>query len=344
MDVKTPGSLGFAMPAEWERHERTFIAWPCRKELWGDAARMSRARAAYAGLARAINEVEPVIMIARAEDAADAERYCGKDVEVRPVAIDDSWIRDSGPIFVRRGNEIAGTDWKFNAWGNKYRSFADDDKLPERLLAELGIERFAAPIVLEGGAILSDGAGTLLTTEECLLNPNRNPGLSRTEIEKTLADFLGIRRVVWLPFGLDDDETDGHIDNVASLAASGMVLLNWSDDQSDTNFARMQANERVLKSSRDARGQGFEIIKLREPPRAIGPNGRRLPLSYLNFYATNEAVFAPSFDHVLDGEAASILSECFPGRKVVQLPMHDVVVGGGGIHCITQQQPARGEP
>ncbi len=330
------------MPAEWERHERTFIAWPCRKELWGDAARLQRARADHARLAQAISEVEPVFMIARPEDAADAGRQCGKDIEVRAIPIDDSWIRDTGPIFVRRGSEIAGVDWKFNGWGNKYRGYEDDDKLPARLLAELGIPRFEAPIALEGGSVSTDGAGTLLTTEECLLNPNRNPAFARADIEKLLTDYFGASHIMWLPYGLEDDETDGHIDNVAAFAAPGLVLLNWTEDESDPNFARMQANERALKKSRDERGQAFEIIKLCEPPRAAGPDGRRLPLSYLNFYIANEAVFAPCFDHPLDREAAATLCECFPGRKVVQLPMQDVVAGGGGIHCITQQQPAAG--
>ncbi|MFZ1989965.1 MAG: agmatine deiminase family protein [Alphaproteobacteria bacterium] len=341
--MKTPASLGFAMPAEWEPHERTFIAWPCRLELWGNAGRMSRARAAHARLAKAISEVEPVIMIARPDDAADAERQCGKDVEVRAIAIDDSWIRDSGPVFVKRGNEIAGIDWKFNAWGGKYRGYEDDDKLPERLLRELGIERFAAPIVLEGGSIAVDGAGSLMTTEECLLNANRNPGLARADIERALTDYCGVRRIMWLPYGLEDDETDGHIDNVAAFAAPGMVLLNWTDDESDPNFIRMRANEKALKAAQDRTGQRVEIIKIKEPPRAVGWNGRRLPLSYLNFYVANEAVLAPSFDHPLDRETAAILRDCFPSRKVVQLPMLDVVVGGGGIHCITQQQPLSGE-
>lgn len=341
VDVK-PASLGFAMPAEWEPHERTFIAWPCRAALWGDAVRMQRARAAHARLARAIAEVEPVVMIARPEDAAEAERQCGRNIEVRAIPIDDSWIRDSGPVFVKHGGEIAGIDWQFNAWGSKYREFEDDDRLPERLLGALGLRRFAAPMVLEGGGVAVDGAGTLMTTEECLLNPNRNPALSRSEIEKTLCDYLGIEKVIWLPYGLEDDETDGHIDNVAAFAAPGLVLLDWTEDESDPNFARMRANEAALKAARDRRGQQLEIIKVLAPPRAVGWNGRRLPLSYLNFYIANDAVFAPSFGHALDRTVVAVLGECFPAQKVVQLPMEDVVVGGGGIHCITQQQPARG--
>ncbi|HXZ68586.1 MAG TPA: agmatine deiminase family protein, partial [Alphaproteobacteria bacterium] len=343
VDVKTPASLGFAMPAEWEPHERTFMAWPCRKELWRDAVRMQRARAVHAQLAKAINEVEPLVMIARPEDASEAERQCGKNIEVRAIPIDDSWVRDSGPVFVRRGAEIAGVDWRFNAWGNKYTGYEDDDKLPERLLSELGIRRFAAPIVLEGGSVAVDGAGTLMTTEECLLNPNRNPGVSRADIEKVLTDYCGVRRIMWLPYGLEDDETDGHIDNVAAFAAPKVVLLNWSDDESDPNFLRMRANEEALKAAQDRAGQNVEIVRVQEPPRALGWNGRRLPLSYLNFYVANEAVFAPAFDSPLDHEAAAILRDCFPSRKVVQLPMLDVVAGGGGIHCITQQQPLSGK-
>ena len=343
VDAMTPASLGFAMPAEWEPHERTLMAWPCRKELWGDAVRLQRARAAHTRLARAINEVEPVMMIAHPDDASDAERQCGKNIEVRAIPIDDSWVRDSGPIFVKCGSQIAGVDWKFNAWGNKYHGFDDDDKLPERLLAELGIRRFAAPLVLEGGSIAVDGAGSLITTEECLPNPNRNPGLMRADIEKALTDYFGVRHIIWLPYGLEDDETDGHIDNVAAFAPPGLVLLNWTDDESDPNYARMRANEKALKAAQDRIGQPLEIIKVVEPPRATGWNGRRLPLSYLNFYVANEAVFVPSFDHPFDREAAATLGACFHTKEVVQLPMEDVVVGGGGIHCITQQQPARGD-
>jgi len=245
-------------------------------------------------------------------------------------------------VFVKRGNEVAGIDFKFNAWGNKYRGYDDDDKLPERLLAGLGIQRFTAPIVLEGGSIAVDGAGTLMTTEECLLNANRNPGLSRASLEQTLAEYLGIRHVLWLPYGLEDDETDGHIDNVAAFAGPGLVLLNWTEDESDANFARMRANEAALQAARDARGQRLEIIKVLEPPRAVGGNGRRLPLSYLNFYIANDVVFAPCFHHALDRAAAVALGACFNTKEIVQLPMADVVAGGGGIHCITQQQPAGG--
>ena len=343
MDVDlngTPASLGFAMPAEWARHERSFLAWPCRRELWGDAARMQRAKAATARLARAIAEVERVAMIARPEDGAEAERQCGKGVEVIALPIDDSWVRDSGPIFVRRGSEIAGVDFAFNGWGEKYHPFKRDDELPARLLSRLGLRRFASAMVLEGGSVAVDGAGVLMTTDECLMSPNRNPGLSRGEIENELRAFLGVRDIVWLPFGLEDDETDGHIDNVAAFAAPDLVLMNWTEDETDGNRARMIANERALVQAGERLGRRFEIIKLPQPKRESGWHGTRLPRSYINFYVANGTVFAPCFDDPMDKEAARILGECFQSRDVVQVPMDDIVGGGGGIHCITQQQPA----
>lgn len=340
----SPATLGFAMPAEWEPHQRTLLAWPCRGSLWGSAERMSRARTAYVRVAQAIAAFEPVTMLARPEDAKETERLCGKDIEVLPIPLDDSWVRDSGPIFVARGKigrrEIAGTDWSFNGWGGKYPDHADDDRIPERLLAKWSVRRLAIPMVLEGGAILSDGQGTLYTTEECLLNTNRNSELSRAEIEARLGEHLGARATVWMPWGLEDDETDGHIDNVAALAAPARLLLNWTNDAEDLNAERVSANRTALSKQRDEQGRAIEVIDVPQPPREMAWNGHRLALSYLNFYICNGAVIAPSFDDPLDGEAKRILADAFPARQIVQVPARDIVPGGGGIHCITQQVPA----
>lgn len=195
-------------------------------------------------------------------------------------------------------------------------------------------------MVLEGGAIASDGDGTLYTTEECLTNPNRNPGLSREAIDRTLTDYLGLPHTVWLPIGLEDDETDGHIDNCAALCAPGRLLLNSPDDPSDANTARTQTNRTAVERQRDARGRRIEIIDMPQPKRELAWNGHRLALSYLNFYVCNGAVIAPSFDLPEDFEAGRILGAAFPGREIVQIPARDIVQGGGGIHCITQQVPA----
>lgn len=342
--AKTPAALGFAMPAEWEQHQRTLMAWPCRGALWGSAERMARARAATAEVARAIAAFEPVTMLARPEDAGEAERQCGREAEIFPLPIDDSWVRDTGPIFVARGagdgREIAGTDWRFNGWGGKYAPHGDDDRIPERLLGAWRIPRFAVPMVLEGGSIAADGEGTLYTTEECLLAQNRNPELSRSDIEGRLKDRLGVSRLVWLPLGIDDDETDGHIDNVAALAGPARLLLNWTSDKDDPNYKRMRANEAALAKQRDAKGRHIDVIEMPQPARRLARNGARLPLSYLNFYVCNGAVIAPRFEDPFDGDAKRILAAAFPGREIVQVNALDIVPGGGGIHCITQQVPA----
>ena len=304
---------------------------------------MSRARAAYAEVARAIAAFEPVTMLVHPDDAKEPERLCGKEVEIFPLPIDDSWVRDTGPIFVVRGagalREIAGTDWRFNGWGGKYEPHADDDRIPKRVLAEWRIPRFAVRVVLEGGSIAVDGEGTLYTTEECLLAQNRNPEFSRGDIEARLRDNLGVSHIVWLPLGVDDDETDGHIDNVAALAGPARLLLNWATDKDDPNFKRMRANEAALSKQRDAKGRHIDVIEVPQPPRKMGWNDQRLPLSYLNFYVCNGAVIAPRFDDPLDADAKRILAAAFPAREIVQVPALDIVPGGGGIHCITQQVP-----
>ena len=339
-----PGTQGFLMPAEWELHARTWMAWPCRVEAWGDGARMGRAKAAYARVAQAIAVHEAVTMVTRKDDASEAEAACGPAVQILPASIDDSWIRDTGPLFVAKGagraREIAGTDWQFNAWGRKYKGFSRDDALPEQLLSHLAIPRSAARMVLEGGAVNSDGDGTLLTTEECVLNPNRNAKFTRAKAEEMFARYLGIRKVIWLPFGFDDDETDGHVDNVAAFAGVGRVLLHTAAESGDSMVARSQANANALKGAVDAKGRKIEIVRVPAPKREIGWNGRKLPASYLNFYVSNGGIYIPQFNDPLDRTALKIIGDCFPMRKIVPLPANDIIVGGGGIHCITQQQPA----
>ena len=340
---RTPAALGFFMPAEWGPHERCWMSWPCRPEPWDGPEGLLRARIAYARVARAIVPFEPVVVVARPEDAREAELACGRDVEIMPLPLNDSWIRDNGPVFVVDGNgpqtrTVAGLDWEFNAWGHAYHGFEADDALPEALLSHLKMRRFAGPMVLEGGSYLVDGLGTLLTTEECLLNPNRNPSLTREQIEERLAFFLGVQRIIWLPQGFEDDETDGHIDNIAAFVAPGRVALNMPTEVSDPNWPVMQAARETLMEARDASGNALEIVEVPQPARQMGHRGR-LPKSYLNFYLANGAVIVPAFDDPLDGDAAGLFRDLFPDREVVQVAATDIVEGGGGIHCITQQQP-----
>jgi agmatine deiminase len=331
-------SLGFAMPAEWSPHQGTLMAWPCRAELWGDG--IERARHAYTGVAQAISRFETLTMAARPQDAAAARSALGPEIEVLELPLDDSWARDIGPSFVRdAAGRLAGVDWRFNAWGGEYPDYAEDAAFAERILAHLGLERFAAPFVLEGGSIHVDGAGTVLTSEQCLLNPNRNPSMSRAEIEAGLRQFLGVTEVIWLGQGLVDDQTDGHIDNLACFVRPGAVATLVAEDPADTNFAALDDNLQRLKAARDGAGRTLEITTIPQPaPKFF--EGRRLARSYLNFYLVNGGLIAPAFDDPNDAIAADILTKLLPDRKVVQVPVSDIIVGGGGIHCITQQIPA----
>ncbi len=332
------------MPAEGDPHDRCWMAWPCRDALWGDG--LLAAREAYASVAKAIAAFEPVTMIAPPALVENAAQLCGPAVEVTSLrlgdgwaGIDDSWMRDTGPSFLVDGaGGIAGCDWRFNGWGGRYLRIEDDAALASRLLAQLNIKRFAAPFVLEGGAIHVDGDGTVLVTESVLLNANRNPGMDRQAMERHLAEWLGIRKVIWLPGGLAGDETDGHVDNVACFARPGVVLALTAADADDPNFESLRANRRVLEDECDAAGRRLEIVEIVQPTlrnRANAP----LAASYVNFYLANGGLIAPRLGIPADGPAADVLARAFPDRRVVQVDAMAIVLGGGGIHCITQQQP-----
>lgn len=334
-------SSAFTMPAEWAPHQRSFIAWPCRDALWGGAAAMERARLATAAVARAIAEFEPVTLLARPEHVAAATAACGAGVTVSAYELDDSWIRDTGPTFVRDVQcGLAGVQWRFNGWGGKYIPHNRDAALAGALLHDLGIACHKAALVAEGGALHVDGAGTLLTTEQCLLNPNRNPGMSRAAIEAELKRLLGVRQVIWLGEGLRGDETDGHIDNLACFSGPGRVVVQGCEDRTDANFSIVADAIARLRTARDAAGHTLEIIQLPAPRARMDDKGNRLTLSYVNFYLVNGGLIMPAFDDPADGAARQILAGLFPNRRVVQLPALDIVRGGGGIHCITQQMPA----
>jgi agmatine deiminase len=314
------------------------MAWPCRVETFG--TRLEAAREAYAEVAQAIAEFEPVTMIANPENVAEVSLHCGQGVACLPLAHDDSWTRDNGPSFVIDGKgAIAGIDWRFNAWGEKVHPYDRDAAVAEAVLEHLDIAREAAPLVLEGGSIHVDGEGSLLTTEECLLNPNRNPNLGRAEIEALLCAYLGVRQVIWLGRGLEQDETDGHVDNLACFVRPGVVLALTSDDPEDGNYAALQDNLERLRAATDAKGRKLEVIEVLQPARGEDDNGLRLAKSYVNFYIANGGVVMPSFEDGKDAAARDTIAACFPGREVRQVPALDIVHGGGGIHCITQQQP-----
>jgi agmatine deiminase len=341
-DDPCPARDGFAMPAEWATHARTWMCWPCRIEAWGGPEGLLRAKQAFARVARAISSFEPVTLAARPEDAAEAKLATSGKVEILETPIDDSWARDSGPTFVLgpRGARAA-VQWQFNAWGNKYQPWNQDAQFATRAAKTSDVRIYDAPLVCEGGAIHTDGEGTLITTEQCLLNPNRNPNLTRQQVEERLALYTGARRILWLGEGFSDDETDGHIDNIACFAAPSRVLVGIPSARSHPDYEPVMELVRRLRANRDAHGRAFEIVEI-EQPRKVGEDARGRPLqaSYINFYLANGGLVMPGFNDRHDELARTALAQCFPNRDILQIEALDIVAGGGGIHCITQQEPA----
>jgi agmatine deiminase len=328
------------MPAEWAPREGTLMAWPVREDAWLDG--LEEARVGYAEAANAISGFERLIMVVRPDCAADARRRLDSGIEIWELPHDDSWMRDNGPTFLldAEGNRAA-VKWRFNAWGRKYSPYGADDALAPLVLDRLGVRRFDAPLVMEGGSIHSDGEGTILTTAECLLNPNRNPDLSKADIENRLRDYVGARSFVWLEQGLPGDETDGHVDNVACFTSPGRVAVQVPAEGVD-------ANALALSRARDAAGRSLEVLRIVEPPPRFC-RGERLTLSYINYYPVSGGLIVPVFG--MDGDAAarkaddralSVLRDAYPGRKIVPIDGIKIIKGGGNVHCITQQIPAAG--
>ncbi|HEX2784039.1 MAG TPA: agmatine deiminase family protein [Ilumatobacteraceae bacterium] len=329
-----PTDAGFAMPAEWEPHAACLMAWPSRSELWVD--RLVDAQRDYAAVARAIAVYEPVVMVCNPGHAAEVHDLCGSGTMPIEIPINDSWSRDNGPAFVRNAaGEMALVGFGFNAWGNRWHPYDDDARLPGRLADRLALPFFQAPFVLEGGSFFVDGEGTAITTEQCLLNPNRNPQLSRAEIEQGLKDYLGASTVIWLPFGHSLDTgpagTDGHVDGVLQYASPGRVLLEVVSDPTSPEFSRGRANLERLMVSRDAAGRQFEIVTLDPGPAAT--------VSYANHYLANGAVIVPVGGDDADDPALATLRMLHPDREIVGVPGRTIAYGGGGPHCITQQIP-----
>lgn len=343
--LTTPREAGFAMPPEWAPHARCWMAWPCREAAWGDPAGLEEARRSYAEVAQAIARFEPVTMICRPDQLARASLLCGPGIAVLPMQHDDSWTRDTGPTFLLdQQGALAGTTWRFNGWGEAYSDHGQDAQMARRVLEHLGVRRFVSSMVMEGGGLHVDGEGTALVCAPSVLDSKRNPGLTRGEAEEELKSFLGAETVVWLPAGLADDETGGHVDNIACFARPGVVLALATDDKADANRAGLDENAAVLRAATDARGRTIEVVPVQQP-RARSREGRggRATLSYINFYLANGGVVVPSFADPADSAAAKAIAAAFPDRKLVQVEAAEIVRGGGGIHCITQQQP-RGAP
>lgn len=332
---------GYRMPAEWEPHQRTFLSWPEQTSLIHRENHRQTLRA-YAQTARAVAACEPVTVIVGPDTGEEARAFCGDAVSYLCIPHNDAWVRDNGPTFVRdAAGRLAGVNWRFNAWGEKYRPFDLDDALAGRLLAALGVPRVDVPIVLEGGSIHTDGEGTLLTTEQCLLSPNRNPSMTKEQITGVLRAALGVSQIIWLRKGVFGDETDGHVDNIACFAAPGTVLLQVCRDAADPNFAASRENRAVLAQARDAKGRPLRVVEIEQPP-ARFDHGGRLALSYINFYLARGGVILPVFGGdaaETDRLAAETLRAVFPDRAVVPVDGTPLIREGGNVHCITQQMP-----
>ncbi|MFN7035583.1 MAG: agmatine deiminase [Bellilinea sp.] len=354
----TPRKDGFRMPAEFEPHTGCWMLWPERPDNWRLGAKP--AQKAFAAVASAIARFERVTMGVSAGQFQNARQMLPGQIRVVELSYNDSWMRDCGPTFVTNGEVIRAVDWDFNAWGGLDGGLYfpwDLDDLVARKVAEIEwVDRYKAPLVLEGGSIHVDGQGTLLTTEECLLNPNRNPHLSKSEIENLLMEYLNVEKILWLDKGVYNDETSGHVDNLACFIRPGVVALTWTDDKSDPQYdISADAYERLMRMS-DARGRRLEVHKIHQPgpiyitkeesegvdavegtlPREAGD---RLAGSYINFYMANGAAIVPVFDDPHDQPALQKLAELMPEREIIPLPAREILLGGGNIHCITQQQP-----
>jgi agmatine deiminase len=332
--MTTPLEAGFHMPPEWARHAGCLMAWPSRQELW--QGRLDEAKLDYATVAGAISDFEPVVMVCNPGESGEVRAQCPASVTPLEIPINDSWARDSGPAFVRNDRgEIAVVGFGFNAWGNRWHPYDDDALLSQRLAEHLGLPFFKASFVLEGGSFFVDGEGTVITTEQCLRNPNRNPTLSREQIERSLNDYLGTTTVVWLPFGHSTDTgpagTDGHVDGVAQYAGPAHVMLEVVSDPDSPEFERGAQNLARLRVARDAAGRPFDITILDPGPTAT--------VSYANHYLANGAVIVPVGGNVADGSALATLAALHPDRQIVAVPGETIAFGGGGPHCITQQIP-----
>lgn len=357
---RPPPAEGFWMPAEYEPHAGTWLLWPARHDNWREHAHP--AQAAFAQVAAAIRRFEPVHVGVLPQLLAAARAMLPPDIQLHGIEYDDCWMRDVGPTFVvgEGPGTIRAVHWRFNAWGGLYHPFDRDARVPLEVLARSALpaqERHCAPVTLEGGAIHVDGQGTALVTEECLLNPNRNPGMTRERAEAVLRDHLGVSRFIWLGKGVFNDETSGHIDNLACFAGPGRVCLTWTDDERDPQHAISRDAWERLSDARDAQGRRLEVFKVPMPgplymtaeeARGLEPSesmkrrhgGDRLAASYVNFYFVNGGLIMPRLDPRTDDEAAEVLRRACPGRAIVGVPAREILLGGGGIHCITQQIPS----
>lgn len=334
--MTTPRQDGFFMPAEWSEHKRTWMMWPCREEVWDD---MDATRANYVDVAHAIRQFEPLTMVVHPRERAQAHDMLGSDIELLEHPIDDSWARDAGPNFLidGKGNR-AGSSFCFNAWGGKYEPYDGDDSVGAAILKAAGVPAYHSKLIAEGGGVSVDGEGTVLTTETCFPNANRNPDWSRDEITKELKQMLGADKVIWLPGSELELETNGHVDGIAAFVAPGVVMVESAGPESDEWDAIIEANNAALEGQTDAKDRPIKMVHL---PYATGDfsDHEMFCTSYVNSYLCNGGVIMPCYGIREDGQVAEIFQDIFPERRIVQVPIPSIAIGGGGIHCITQQEP-----
>ena len=332
----TPAEQGYIFPAEWEEHEAVFLAWPHDNSTFPE---LDKVEDAYVNILTALQESEQVNLFVLDKKMEDKVRFLANNRGLNLKKINfiqhnyaDVWIRDYGPTFIVNRNQLGMVKWKFNAWGNKYPELLKDDDVPASINKTMKIPFFEAGIVMEGGSLETNGKGTLLTTTECLLNKNRNPELTKDDIEKKLKDFLGVKNVIWLEKGIEGDDTDAHIDNLARFVDEKTVVCPMANKQ-DKNYKNLKENYDILSNAKDQDGKPLKIITLPLP------TIEGLPASYCNFYIANKAVLVPVFGAIEDRKAITTLQKCFPGRRVVSIRCNEIIAGFGAIHCISQQQP-----
>lgn len=355
----TPRKDGFRMPGEFEPHKGTWMLWPERPDNWRQDAKP--AQRAFAHVATGISQFELVTMCVSAAQFRNARNLLPADIRVVEMSSNDSWMRDCGPTFVVNKQGVRrGVDWQFNAWGGLngglYFPWDLDDLVARKVLELERVDRYQAPFVLEGGSIHVDGEGTLITTEECLLNENRNPQLSREQIEELLREYTGAEKVIWLGRGVFNDETNGHVDNLCCFLRPGEVALTWTDDTSDPQYEISYDAYQRLTTAVDARGRKLTVHKIHQPDPVIITKeesegviavegtlpreaGARMAASYINFYLCNGGAVVPLFDDPHDQSALEAIGKLLPERKIVGIPAREILLGGGNIHCITQQEP-----
>jgi agmatine deiminase len=341
-DAKTPAAAGWFAPADGVPHTRTWMAWPAREDIWGST--LPRVRHDVAAVARAIAHFEPVALVVRPEQASQAARACGKGVEIVGLVNDDLWMRDMGPVFLVNGRGgLAGLDMNFNGWGHK-QVHRNDHRIAREVLALLGVHRFVAPFVAEGGALESNGVGTVMATESSIINPNRNPGKSKATLSREICHYLGAKKMLWVPGLKGHDITDDHIDGLARwVGASDVVVDEPSNPHAKNAWAVSERRAlRILQRSTNASGRRLHCRICRESARIPPHENPNLFVNvYVNWYLCNGAVMMPKFDdRAADKAAHSLVRELYPDREIVQLTINALAEGGGGIHCVTQQQPA----